>query len=298
MFFIIYKLRGEFMSKFWSKEIQSTELLYYSRKERFNDDNKDIWFNLLHIKENLKILEVGCGGGHFTNMINKYFPSCEVYGIDLDENNIKFAQEEAKRLELDVNYQVADIKKLPFEEEVFDIVFSHTVVEHLPFDDFISEQKRVLKENGMIIIMRVDMIKKNDSPFMFMEDEINEIYKVIPFHRTTVVGQYLEQPDLTMQKLNQYNFKDIKLNYNRIIFYMPDAEEDKEVSIRQIERNYQTKLFNAIFVINSSKTNTKVKNKLLNLLKRQYEERLKLLNSNKKIFDFQSTLLITICAKK
>ncbi len=286
------------MSNFWSKTVQSTELLDTSRKEKFNENNRKLWFNLLQIRNDLKVLEVGCGSGHFTNMIKTYYPTCEVYGIDLDDNNIKFAKTESRKLNIDVHYQVADVKHLPFEDNSFDIVFSHTLIEHLPFDDFIKEQKRVLKKGGKLIIMRVDMVKKNDKPFMYLEDEINQVYSGISYPKNTNVGGYLEDPDITMQRLDQYGFNKIKFNYDRIIFYMPDIESSKKVAISQIEKNYQTKLSNAIFVTNRGKVSAKTKDKLLNLLKRQYEERLRLLNLNKKIFDFQSSLLITICAKK
>lgn len=79
---------------------------------------------------------------------------------------------------------------------------------------------------------------------------------------------------------------------------MPDVESKKQIAISQIERNYQTKLSYANFVINRSKVDSNTKNKLLSLLKSQYEERLRLLFANQKIFDFQSSLLITISAKK
>lgn len=286
------------MNTFWSKSVQSTELLDTSRKEKFNEDNRKLWFDLLQVDDNLKILEVGCGSGHFTNMIKTYYPSCEVYGIDLDDNHIKFAKRESKKLNLDVQYQVVDVKHLPFEDDAFDVVFSHTLVEHLPFDDFIKEQKRVLKPGGKLIVMRVDMVKKNDKPFSFLEDEINEVYAGLNYPKGVSVGQYVEDPDLTMRRLDEHKFKNIKFNYDRIIFYMPDVEPNKEVAIKQIERNYQTKFSNALFTIDRCKVDDETKNKLLGLLKRQYEERLRLLNANKKLFDFQSSLLITISAEK
>ena len=282
---------------FWSKKVQSTEVLDTSRKEKFNENNRKLWFNLLHIRSNLKILEVGCGSGHFTNMIKRYFPSCQVYGVDLDANHIKFAQNECKKSNIDVNYQVADVKNLPFEDDSFDIVFSHTLVEHLPFDDFIKDQKRVLKSGGKLIIMRVDMVKKNDKPFMYLEDEINKVYSTFNFPQDVKVCGYLEDPDMTMQRLNQYNFKKIKFSYDRIIYYMPDVE-NKKVAISQIEKNYQTKLSYALFETERCNVDAETKENLVNLLKSQYEVRLRLLNSNKKIFDFQSSLLITISAEK
>ena len=286
------------MSKFWSQKIQSTELLYYSRQEKFNDENKDLWFKLLKVKDGMKILEVGCGGGHFTNMIKKYYPSCEVYGIDLDNNHIKFAKKESKKQNIEVNYQVADIKELPFNDNSFDLVFSHTVVEHLPFDDFIKEQKRVLKTGGKLVIMRVDMHIHNDRPFLMFENEINDVYNKMIFKDSQKVGKFLEEPDITMQRLYNYGFKNIGFDYNRILYYLPDLAPNKMTAIAQIERGYLSRIYNALFATQRAINGDDLKKQLLDLLQKQYEKRIEIYNSGEKLFDFQSSYLITLSAEK
>lgn len=286
------------MSKFWSQKIQSTELLYYSRQEKFNDENKDLWFKLLKVKDGMKILEVGCGGGHFTNMIKKYYPSCEVYGIDLDNNHIKFAKKESKKQNIEVNYQVADIKELPFNDNSFDLVFSHTVVEHLPFDDFIKEQKRVLKTGGKLVIMRVDMHIHNDRPFLMFENEINDVYNKMIFKDSQKVGKFLEEPDITMQRLYNYGFKNIGFDYNRILYYLPDLAPNKMTAIAQIERGYLSRIYNALFATQRAVNGNDLKKQLLDLLQKQYEKRIEIYNSGEKLFDFQSSYLITLSAEK
>lgn len=286
------------MSDFWSKQVQSSEMLYYSRAEKFNDENRNFWFKRLKIKDGMKVLEVGCGGGLYTNMIKKYYPNCEVYGIDIDENHIKFAKSKSKELKLNVKYSVADIKSLPFKDEYFDLVFSHTVVEHVEFNDFINEQKRVLKKNRNLVIMRVDMVKKNDKPFMYLEDEINELYGKMKFTSSPSVAKFLVDPNVTMQQLSAYNFKNIDFKYDRVIYYMPDIAKSKKIALKQIERNYFTKLTFALFSLNRAKNGNELKDELLSLLERQYKKRVEILNSNEKLYDFQSSLMITISAKK
>ena len=283
---------------FWSQEVQSTELLYYSREEKFNKENRNLWFKYLKIKNGMKILEVGCGGGLFTNMIKRYFPDCEVYGIDIDDNHIEFAKKKCKELNLDVKYSIADINNLPFEDEMFDLVFSHTVVEHIPFDNFIREQKRVLKTGGRILIMRVDMIKKNDKPFMYLEEEIGKQFEKLEFKEREAVAKYLEDPDITMQRLNEYNFKNIDLKFERIVYYTPDTQKNDKIAISQIERNYMTKLKNALFYLGIAKNGDKIRENLLNLLEKQYFERLRLYKSKNKLYDFQSSNMIFISAEK
>lgn len=56
-----------------NKQVQSTELLYYSRLESFSETTKSTFFKLLQVKNGLKILEVGCGEEHFAILSNKTF---------------------------------------------------------------------------------------------------------------------------------------------------------------------------------------------------------------------------------
>ena len=45
------------MNNLWSTKVQSTEILYYSRLERFNDKNCARWFDLLKVKDGMEVLE-------------------------------------------------------------------------------------------------------------------------------------------------------------------------------------------------------------------------------------------------
>ena len=284
-------------NKLWSTKVQSTELLYYSRVERFNEDNKDFWFQALKVKNGMKVLEVGCGGGHFTNMIKKFYPDCQVYGIDLDANHINFAKQKANELGIDVEYKVEDISNLPFKDEEFDIVFSHTVVEHLPFDYFIKEQKRVLKKDGWVIVTRSDMHKKVDCHFTYLEDEIGKTFEKLKIERGVSVAKYLEEPDKTMQHLNEYGFKDIDFLFQRVIYYLPDTQTP-EVALRQIRRNYECKLYNALFLLGLAENGEEFREELLTMLEKQYEKRKEMFKNNQKIYDFQSSNAIIISARK
>ena len=51
------------MNTIWSKYVQGTKTLYYSRKLRFDDLFSEQYRNLfgLDAKQQLKILEIGCG---------------------------------------------------------------------------------------------------------------------------------------------------------------------------------------------------------------------------------------------
>jgi ubiquinone/menaquinone biosynthesis C-methylase UbiE len=80
-----------------------------------------------------EILEIGVGDGMVSTYLKKL--GYGVTGCDIDEN-----------LKPDV---VADMRKLPFADQSFDVVMACEVLEHIPFDDFaaaLEEMKRVSRK--------------------------------------------------------------------------------------------------------------------------------------------------------
>ena len=95
---------------------------------------------ILKGKNNLLVLDLGCGGGR------KYLTQFgRVVGIDISLQSLK----KAKKV-YDMVVQ-ADILKLPFHNETFDLVVSTDVIGHIPIknkDKLISEIYRVTKKGG------------------------------------------------------------------------------------------------------------------------------------------------------
>ena len=94
-----------------------------------------------------KILDIGCGIGVLASEVKDRYNS-EVYGIDINRVAVKSA------VQAGIKAKVGDIeKKLPYGNESFDAVLIIQVIEHvLGTDDLVLEAKRVLKENGLLII--------------------------------------------------------------------------------------------------------------------------------------------------
>lgn len=76
-----------------------------------------------------KVLEIGCGNGHGTKLINKYFKPKEIYGIDLDEKMIKLAR---KNKLPNTSFNVGDATKLNFKSNTLDGIFVFAVLHHIP----------------------------------------------------------------------------------------------------------------------------------------------------------------------
>jgi len=95
--------------------------------------------------ENMKgrILDNGCGIGNHFEEIDNGDRALDVCGLDIAENMIRKA---AIRIPKTV---LGDSQYLPFKESQFDVVFSRSLLHHLPQPSLsIEDIDRVLKENG------------------------------------------------------------------------------------------------------------------------------------------------------
>ena len=113
----------------------------------------------------LKILDVGCGTGQFTNELKRHFPLSEVTGLDLSPWYLKEAQK--KFPNSGIEWKFGKAEKLPFEDISFDVVTSVFLFHELPEEirELASkEMLRVLKPGGNVI--HVDSIQKGDAPHL------------------------------------------------------------------------------------------------------------------------------------
>lgn len=98
-----------------------------------------------------KALEIGCGNGHGTKLIKKYFNPRNIIGIDLDERMIRLAKK--RNNDQSISFLVMDAAKLNFPDKYFDAVFDFGMIHHIEnWRDCLKELKRVLKDNGTIMM--------------------------------------------------------------------------------------------------------------------------------------------------
>ena len=98
-----------------------------------------------------KFLDVGCGAGYSLMRASKDL-DCKAEGIDADPGSHGVGRF-VKDLVSDVSIKQGFAENLPFEDGKFDIVYSSHVLEHVNNEDkAISEMRRVLKNNGVLII--------------------------------------------------------------------------------------------------------------------------------------------------
>ncbi|MBN9413118.1 MAG: methyltransferase domain-containing protein [Candidatus Paracaedimonas acanthamoebae] len=109
-----------------------------------------------NLKNVRKVLDVGCGIGHWGHAIAPFlgnnFP---LYGLDAEKEWIMKANERAKsltKLRGSFNYLFGKAESIPFEDNFFDMVTCQTLPIHVSNPmDVIHEMTRVLKPKGIII---------------------------------------------------------------------------------------------------------------------------------------------------
>ena len=154
---------------------------------------------------NLKILDVGCGGGIICEPLARL--GAKVTGIDFAPNNIIAAKIHSKKNKLKINYINKDIEKSKLDEK-FDIILMFEVLEHLDnWKKTIKNIKKNLNKNGLIII---STINRNLLSKLFAINIAENILHWIP-KGTHDYNKLIKPEELKKILLKEkFNFKNIK----------------------------------------------------------------------------------------
>ena len=127
----------------------------------------------LNIKEGQKILEVGCGWGGMAFEIAKQ-KKCEITGISLSKNQIKYCNKKAKELGLDnqVKFELIDYRETKGQ---YDRIYSVGMFEHVGkkfYNTFFKSMNKLLKEDGIFLLHTIGVIDKPSPPNKFINKYI------------------------------------------------------------------------------------------------------------------------------
>ncbi len=91
-----------------------------------------------------KLLEVGCGTGDNLSYLKKQYPSVVLVGCDFSKKQIQLARQTQ-----DIQFDIADARKLPYGDGEFDIVITIGCLAHIPpqhIKQCANELQRVARE--------------------------------------------------------------------------------------------------------------------------------------------------------
>lgn len=113
---------------------------------------------LPHLEAGMDLLDVGCGPGTVTLDLATHVAPGTVVGVEPVEGPLVAAREEARRRgDPTTRFEIADVLDLPFEDDSFDVVHAHQVLQHLPDPvRALREMARVCRPGGWVAARDAD----------------------------------------------------------------------------------------------------------------------------------------------
>ena len=107
-----------------------------------------------NIKDNQRILDVGCGFGGTLAYLNENYNDMELLGLNLDDRQLVRARKQVHAIANNkIQFQQGNANVLPFPDNSFDVVLAVECIFHFPDrKQFFQEANRVLKPGGYLAL--------------------------------------------------------------------------------------------------------------------------------------------------
>lgn len=278
------------MNTIWSDNIQGIQTLYLSRKLRFDDFFQRQYDALFSLDKNrkIKILEIGCGPGALADALHRWYPNAEIVAIDRDSNFIKYAKEHISG----VKFMEGDATALPFKADTFDVTISNTVCEHIEPAIFYAEQKRVLKDNGVCLVLSARKGVKQLAECLKMTETEKEFWNSISdennFHEKYAVGKYsMTEKELPMVMENS-GFTNVSTGY-AVIDLTPDNPKFPSQMAEDMINAERASELEAVQILKSKHTN-----RMFDIINKKYDSRIELYRNGNKQWDTSTSITMII----
>ena len=192
-----------------------------ARLQRFTGKHLLPW---LPEKEDLTILDLGCGTGFFSELLSSRYQ--RVLGADISLKMLKYAQDKRSTR---VNWAQADAFKLPYQTNSIDVVYSNLMVQWCePLSKAFEEIMRIIKPGGLFVFSTLvdGTLHELKSSWKQVDDDKH----VIDFHTENELNTIV---NTAFSKKIKHQCKDIVLEYENVMHL---ATELKGLGANQVPK--------------------------------------------------------------
>ena len=295
------------MDKRWSTFIQTPLEIDSHRETRFVNKYKDQLLNAIGAKPGMTAADIGCGAGTLTRKLSLWLGTqSKIIGIDRDLGFIEYSKSKAKKDGINnIEYINADAYSIPLPDNSFDIATSHTVIEHVDHNQFLLEQKRLVKPGGRVSFMSV---RPEKSIYVNNQEEITKREKELQalLNRAfdakeinSLIAQHPINPEEMPLLMDELGFTDIVIDSLALTVAQDNADNSydykKELMNEQVISDYEVikkaHLLNPdIFTINHLE-------EMQEIIKARNEKRIIELNKGIKKWNYTINMMIIVSGK-
>lgn len=187
-------------------------------------------FNIISSKksiENIKILDVGCGGGLISTSLAK--KDAIVTGIDANESNVNAAKDHSEKFNLNAEYFHDTVENHIKSEKKYDVVICLEVIEHVAnVEDFMLNLDKLVEDGGILIMSTINRTKKSYLLAIIMAEYVlnwvpRKTHDYSKFVQPSELSNMLENTQLSISELQGMSYSvlsnewfltdDIDVNY-------------------------------------------------------------------------------------
>ncbi|MCL6220174.1 class I SAM-dependent methyltransferase [Zunongwangia pacifica] len=128
-----------------------------------------------HLNHHHHAWDCATGNGQVARELSTFFDRVEA--TDISENQLK----EAPKLG-NINYSIQQAEKVNFPNKSFDLITVAQAIHWFKFDEFYTEVKRTLKDNGILAVLGYSLFRSNP-----------ETNKIIDHFYYNIIGPYWDE---------------------------------------------------------------------------------------------------------
>ena len=208
------------MNKYWENVWTGVEAKDYKKYIDLNYDYKIID---IFKKNNIsRVCDAACGFGKYSAIFSKN--NFEISGFDISEKSVSLTKDMLNEFHLKfMEFCVCSITNISYQDEAFDGVIAHAVIDHLIATDAIvalNELFRITRKNGLVYLsfdgLEVDDIEKSHE---VLEDGS---YKYIDDSREGMIFKYYTNAEIDKLIINK-----------EILYFNTKQNGEREVVLRK-----------------------------------------------------------------